>query len=47
MGLTMTSTGTGAVDGGLLIEKKGPEDRVIALAGMKFLHNVRQWWIHL
>lgn len=33
MGLTMTSTGTGAVDGGLLIEKKGPEDRVIALAG--------------
>lgn len=33
MGLTHSSTGHGAVDSGLVIEKKQPEDRVIALAG--------------
>ena len=33
MGLTHSSTGHGAVDGGLAIEKKQPGDRVIALAG--------------
>ena len=33
MGLTNTSTGAGAVDGGLVLQKNRPEDRVIALAG--------------
>lgn len=33
MGLTNTSTGSGAVDGGLVLQKNRPEDRVIALAG--------------
>ncbi len=33
MGLTHASTGTGAADAGLLIEKYSPSDRVIALAG--------------
>ncbi len=33
MGLTHSSTGLGAVDGGLVIEKLSPSDRVIALAG--------------
>lgn len=33
MGLTHTSTGAGAVDGGLVILREHPDDRVIALAG--------------
>ena len=33
MGLTHSSTGHGAVDGGLAIDRKQPGDRVIALAG--------------
>lgn len=33
MGLTHSSTGRGAVDGGIAIERKQPGDRVIALAG--------------
>ena len=33
MGLTHTSTGAGAMDAGLVIEKYGPDDKVIALAG--------------
>ena len=33
MGLTNRSTGAGAVDKGLIIEKMSGEDRVIALAG--------------
>lgn len=33
MGLTSASTGTGAVDGGLVIVKNSPEDKVVALAG--------------
>ena len=33
MGLTHSSTGRGAVDHGLTIEKKDPSDRVVALAG--------------
>lgn len=33
MGLTSASTGTGAVDSGLVIVKNSPEDKVIALAG--------------
>lgn len=33
MGLTNTSTGAGAADNGLIIEKHSPNDRVIALAG--------------
>lgn len=33
MGLTNTSTGTGAVDEGLVIVKSSPDDKVIALAG--------------
>ena len=33
MGLTHTSTGLGAVDGGLTVMRRSPSDRVIALAG--------------
>lgn len=33
MGLTHTSTGAGAADAGLIIDRRSPEDRVIALAG--------------
>ena len=33
MGLTHTSTGAGATDAGLIIDRRSPEDRVIALAG--------------
>ena len=33
MGLTASSVGIGAVDGGLTIHRRQPEDRVIALAG--------------
>ena len=33
MGLTANSTGKQAVDHGLIIEKKSPEDKIIALAG--------------
>ncbi|MBC8586403.1 ferrous iron transporter B [Oscillospiraceae bacterium NSJ-64] len=33
MGLTSNSTGLGAIDSGLVIEKQHPTDRVIALAG--------------
>ena len=33
MGLTSESTGRGAVDHGLVIEKQHPQDRIIALAG--------------
>ena len=33
MGLTANSTGAGAVDKGLLIEKNSKTDKVIALAG--------------
>ena len=33
MGLTNTSVGRGAIDGGLNIAKRSPEDKVIALAG--------------
>lgn len=33
MGLTVDSVGHNAVDGGLIIEKESPEDRVVALAG--------------
>lgn len=33
MGLTHTSTGAGAMDAGLAIEKYSPDDKVIALAG--------------
>ena len=33
MGLTHSSTGLGAVEAGLKIEKLAPEDKVIALAG--------------
>lgn len=33
MGLTKGSVGKGAVDSGLLIQKRSPEDRVVALAG--------------
>jgi ferrous iron transport protein B len=33
MGLTRTSTGAGAADGGLVILKERPEDAVVALAG--------------
>ena len=33
MGLTNTSVGRGAIDGGFNIAKRSPEDKVIALAG--------------
>ena len=33
MGLTKSSTGAGAVDGGLVIRRERPDDKVIALAG--------------
>ena len=33
MGLTKHATGTGALDSGLTVLKRSPEDRVIALAG--------------
>lgn len=33
MGLTNSSVGRGAIDGGLLINKSSPEDRVVAIAG--------------
>ena len=33
MGLTAESTGLGAVDGGLVIHRESPDDKVIALAG--------------
>jgi len=33
MGLTCSSTGLGAVDGALVIQKQSPQDRVVALAG--------------
>ena len=33
MGLTHSSTGLGAVDGGLTVMRRSPSDRVIALAG--------------
>lgn len=33
MGLTHSSTGRGAVDGALIIQKRSPGDRVVALAG--------------
>lgn len=33
MGLTNASTGTAVVDGGLVIVKNSPNDKVIALAG--------------
>ena len=33
MGLTYNSTGFAAVDGGLEIKRRSPEDRVIAIAG--------------
>lgn len=33
MGLTRGSTGKGAADAGLVIQKRDPSDRVIALAG--------------
>ena len=33
MGLTMESTGANSMDGGLVIDRKDPKDRVVALAG--------------
>lgn len=33
MGLTMDSTGIKSVDNGLLIERKNPDDRIVAVAG--------------
>ena len=33
MGLTGSSTGKGAIDGGFVIRKKSDSDRIVALAG--------------